>query len=105
MRLFAQQTAYDMFAYGRWADGELVRSISVNPVGKVWESIGQPEPFESPFWAGERPAPDDYPLPFHPLEMAGACIEAILRVRLEGTGVPGLVWPEDIALRLFTKTL
>jgi hypothetical protein len=64
--LITQQSFHDMFAYARWVDGTLVRSLSVNPVGRVWEDVGDPEPFEVPFWRGEHPVADDYPLPFHP---------------------------------------
>ena len=72
--LLTQRSANDMFAYARWVDGSLKRSISVNPVGKVWENIGSPESFEAPFWNGEHPVEGDYPLPFHPLELSAAAL-------------------------------
>ena len=66
--LLTQRSFYDMFAYARWVNGVLIRSISVNPIGKVWESLGTPELFEKPFWDGQHrvsaePGEDDYPLP------------------------------------------
>lgn len=99
--LLTQQSAHDMFAFGHWIDGQLQRSISVNPVGKVWESIGDPESFEKPFWAGERPAGPDYPLPFHPLDMAEAAIRTYLGIYVEGQPTPGLVGPDRIQLKMF----
>lgn len=101
--LLTQQSTYDMFALGRWSEGTLVRSISVNPVGKVWESIGTPEPFELPFWAGKRPAPSGYPLPFHPLEMAEEAFRSVLGVQLEGTADPLLLHADELALETFTR--
>jgi hypothetical protein len=101
--LLAQQSAYDMFAFGHWIDGQLRRSISVNPVGKVWESIGDPEAFEDPFWAGERPVGSDYPLPFHPLDMAEAAVRTFLGIHVEGQPAPGLVGPDRIQLELFGR--
>lgn len=103
LALVTQQPVYDMFAFARWSDGALVRSISVNPVGKVWESIGEPEEFERPFWDGERPAEAEYPLPFHPLEMAEAASVSILGTYLEGTKRPGLRDPEQVMLSRFAR--
>lgn len=102
--LVTQQSVYDMFAFARWSDGALVRSISVNPVGKVWESIGEPEQFENPFWDGERPAEADYPLPFHPLEMAEAAHAAVLGAYIEGTPATGLLNAERIVLDRFARS-
>lgn len=101
--LLAQQSVYDMFAFGHWIDGQLRRSISVNPVGKVWESIGDPEAFEDPFWTRERPVGSDYPLPFHPLDMAEAAIRTYLGIYVEGQPAPGLVGPDRIQLELFRR--
>ncbi len=101
--LLAQQSVYDMFAFGHWIDGQLRRSISVNPVGTVWESIGDPEAFEDPFWAGERPAGSDYPLPFHPLDMADAAVRTFLGIYVEGQPAQGLVEPDRIQLELFGR--
>jgi hypothetical protein len=92
--LLTQQPTYDMFAYARWENGQLQRSLSANPVGQIWESIGIPEPFEAPFWAGQRPAPAGYPLPFHPLDMSNAALRSVLHLHAEGPSDPGLV---DIA--------
>jgi hypothetical protein len=101
--LITQQTVYDMFAYARWAQGELVRSISVNPTGRVWESIGQPEAFETPFWEGNHPVSANYPLPFHPLDMSDTALRSLLRLRVEGTPDPGLADPSQTRLRCFAR--
>jgi hypothetical protein len=101
--LLAQQSVYDMFAFGHWIDGQLRRSISVNPTGRVWESVGDPEEFEHPFWAGERPFGSDYPLPFHPLDMAEAAVRTVLGISAEGHPAPRHVGPDRIQLQLFRR--
>jgi hypothetical protein len=102
--LITQQSFYDMFAYARWVDGTLVRSISVNPVGKVWEDVGDPEPFEVPFWRGERRVDDDdYPLPFHPLDLGDAALRSVLGLHYEGGPSPGLVSPADVTLHAYRR--
>jgi hypothetical protein len=40
--LITQRSFYDMFAYATWVKATLVRSVSVNPVGKVREYVGGP---------------------------------------------------------------
>jgi len=92
--LVTQRSTYDMFAFARWENGQLRRSLSVNPVGQIWESVGEPEPFEAPFWSGRYPAPSGYALPFHPLEMGDAALRSLLRLHVEGPPEPELI---DIA--------
>lgn len=101
--LITQQSVYDMFAYARWVDGTLVRSISVNPVGKVWENVGDPEPFEVPYWRGEHPVPDDYPLPFHPLDLSDAALRSVLGLHYEGPYSPGLLSPETVIMHAYRR--
>lgn len=101
--LITQQTFYDMFAYARWVQGELVRSISVNPIGRVWESIGQPEAFETPFWEGKHQVSADYPLPFHPLDMSDAALRSLLRLHVEGPPGPGLADPSQTTVHCFGR--
>lgn len=103
MVLLTQQSVYDMFAYARWEDGDLVRSISINPVGGLWEDIGVPEPFELPFWDEAYPVPDDYPLPFHPLEMSDSALRDVLHLHYESPPGPGLHAPEDVVLQSFSR--
>lgn len=97
--LLTQRSSSDMFAYARWEDGELVRSISVNPVGRVWEDIGAPEAFEAPYWRGDKAVDGDCPLPFHPLEMSDAALRSVLGVHFEGSHEPALTVPEDVRLQ------
>ncbi len=101
--LITQRSFNDMFAYGRWDDGVLKRSISVNPVGRVWENIGNPESFELPFWNGDHPVDGAYPLPFHPLELSDAALRSVLGLLYEGPPDPGLVRPEEVPLRAWRR--
>jgi len=97
----------DWFAYAVWRDGTWLRSLSVSPDSRVMEDIGERRAFEFPFWSGERPAvdpdddPDDYPLPFHPLEMGEAALEDLFGYHLEGYINPALLEPESIPLMTF----
>jgi hypothetical protein len=92
--LHAMHSVSDWFAFARWApDGSLTRSLSLSPDNGVIENIGDPLPFEEPFWAGERPVePEDdegaYPLPFHPLELAEAALRALFGFTYEGDYLP-----------------
>lgn len=97
--LLTQRSMNDMCAYARWEDGELARSISVNPVGGVWEDIGTPEVFEAPFWRGDHPSDAGYPLPFHPLDLSAAALRAVLGLQPEGNHDPALTAPEDVRLQ------
>lgn len=101
--LLTQRSFNDMFAYARWVDGSLIRSISLNPIGKVWENIGDPEPFEVPFWNGEHPAESGYPLPFHPLELSDAALRSALGLVYEGPADPRLTSPEDVLLSAYRR--
>ena len=76
--LHAMHSVVDWFAYGVWANGKLQRSLSVSPDNGVIEDIGPRLAFEESYWAGQHapfdPGEDeeDYPLPFHPLELGEA---------------------------------
>ncbi|MEU6287191.1 hypothetical protein [Streptomyces sp. NPDC046988] len=54
--LHAMHSAVDWLAFAVWEDGRLDRSLSLSPDSGVTENIGEPLPFELPYWAGERPA-------------------------------------------------
>ena len=110
--LHAMHSVVDWFAFAVWGtDGQLRRALSMAPDYGVIENLGDPMPFEQPFWAGDRPAvdPDDdddadaaYPLPFHPLELAEEALGTLFGFIYEGpTTNPGLVDPEDIPLAAF----
>jgi len=74
--LHAMHSVVDWFAYAQWENGTLLRSLSLSPDNGVIEDIGRRLPFEEPYWTGQHPAGDDeedeYPLPFHPLELGEA---------------------------------
>lgn len=97
----------DWFAYAVWKDGQWLRSLSVSPDSGIMEDIGERRAFEIPFWSGERPAvdpeedPDDYPLPFHPLDMGEAALEDLFGYRVEGEINPALLDPQTIPLLAF----
>jgi hypothetical protein len=98
MILHVMHNAVDFLAYGLWEDGELVRSLSMDRGSGIIENIGNPLPFEEPFWAGEHSIGDGYPLPFHPLELGeSAALPALLGVNL-GRPASGDVGLEGIRL-------
>lgn len=70
--LHAMHSVTDTFAYAVWEDGRLIRSLCLSPGDGITENIGDPLPFEAPYWAGGHPAGDGYPLPFHPLLLGGS---------------------------------
>ncbi|MFE2849769.1 DUF6928 family protein [Streptomyces lavendulae] len=110
MVLHAMHSMVDWLAFGVWEDGHLVRSLSLSPDGGIMENIGEPLPFEVPYWAGTRPAevirwPDEderpYPLPFHPLDMGEDALRALCGFIVEGRPDPGDVDADAIELHGF----
>jgi hypothetical protein len=109
----AMHSVVDWFALGVWApDGTLRRAISVSGADEeIVEDVGGHLDFEEPFWSGEFPATDDdeddYPFPFHPLELGEAALHHLFGFVFEGyTGMsgPALLDPFDIALAGFRVT-
>jgi hypothetical protein len=101
--LHAMHSAVDWFAFAKWNNGQLVRSLSLSPESGIVEDIGQRLPFEEPFWSGQHPATDDdeeeeYPLPFHPLELGEAALNEFFGYQLEGSIGGALVRPESVPL-------
>jgi hypothetical protein len=90
--LHAMHSVVAWFAYAMWRpDGTLLRSLSLAPDDGIIENIGSPQPFEVPYWAGERPVDDGdedevgrYPLPFHPLELAEDALRTLFGFNYEG---------------------
>jgi hypothetical protein len=80
----------DWFAYAIWTpDGQLRRSLSLAPDDGIYENLGEPLPFERPYWAGEHPLEVDedeepYSLPFHPLELAEDALRTFFGFNFEG---------------------
>ncbi|CAM5428699.1 MULTISPECIES: DUF6928 family protein [Streptomyces] len=108
--LHAMHSVVDWLAFAVWEDGRLVRSLSLSPDSGVIENIGEPLPFELPYWAGDRPAdvipwPDEdeepYPLPFHPLELGEDALRALCGFIQEGRPQPDDVDADNIRLHGF----
>ncbi len=95
-------------AFAIWVDGKLRRAFAGDPV-TILEDVGVPEPFEGPFWAGERPlvyAPgavaDAQDLPFHPQELAEDSFRAWLGFRFTRPFAADDVDPATIPAVLYT---
>lgn len=107
--LHAMHSTVDWFAYAVWKGGKLQRSLSLSPDSGILEDTGDRLPFEVPYWNGEHPAldpeedDDDYPLPFHPLELGEAALLALFGYQLEGFMAPSQLEPETIPLMQFTR--
>lgn len=106
--LHAMHSVVDWFAYAQWTTGRLVRSLSLSPDSGILEDIGQRLPFEEPFWSGQHPATDDaeddYPFPFHPLELGEAALKEFFGYQLEGFIDPALIEPESIPLVKYKRS-
>ncbi|MFJ4472301.1 DUF6928 family protein [Streptomyces sp. NPDC089424] len=108
--LHAMHSVVDRLAFAVWEDGHLLRSLSLSPESGIVESIGEPLPFEVPYWTGDRPAdvipwPDEgeepYPLPFHPLELGEDALRALCGFIQEGRPEPDDVDADSIRLHGF----
>ncbi|PYC83203.1 hypothetical protein C7C46_09380 [Streptomyces tateyamensis] len=108
--LHAMHSVVDWLSFAVWEDGRLLRSLSLSPDSGIVENIGEPLPFELPYWKGERPAqiipwPDveekPYPLPFHPLVMGEDALRALCGFVAEGRPDPSDVDAEAIDLHGF----
>lgn len=78
----------DWLSYATWSDGALVRSLTLSPDGGIIENIGEPLPFEAPYWAGAHPVDDPYPLPFHPLDLGQAALRHLFGFVTDGPRRP-----------------
>lgn len=107
--LHAMHSVVDWFAYARWEQGKLLRSLSLSPDSGIMEDIGQRLPFEEPYWSGGHPAIDDgdaedaYPFPFHPLDLGEAALRDQFGYQLEGRIDPVLLEPETIPLLRYRR--
>ncbi|MFB8756609.1 DUF6928 family protein [Streptomyces nigra] len=108
--LHAMHSVVDWLAFAVWEDGRLVRSLSLSPDSGIIENVGEPLPFELPYWAGDRPAdvipwPEEdeepYPLPFHPLELGEDALRALCGFIQEGHPEPDDVDADNIRLHGF----
>jgi hypothetical protein len=100
----------DWFAFARWSDRALVRSLSLSPDNGILEDIGRILSFEEPFWSGQHPAvaedeeEDAYPFPFHPLELGEAALREFFGYVLEGFPDSALLEPESIPLVRYKRS-
>ncbi len=107
--LHAMHSVVDWFAYATWANGKLLRSLSLSPDSGIMEDIGQRLPFEEPYWSGEHPAVDSdeekdaYPFPFHPLDLGEATLRDQFGYQLEGYIDDSLLEPESIPLLRYKR--
>lgn len=100
--LHAMHSVTDTFAYAVWESGHLVRSLCLSPDNGITENIGDPLPFEAPYWAGAHPAGDRYPLPFHPLQLGGdTALRAFFGFSLAGRQQPADIDVESVKLAGF----
>ncbi len=108
--LHAMHSVVNWFAYALWADGQLIRSLSVSSDDGVLEDIGQHLPFEQPYWSGDYPDVDSEddadapPLPFHPLELGEATLRDQFGYQLEGAIDPNLLDAESIPLIRYKRS-
>ncbi|CAL9672719.1 hypothetical protein SUDANB176_07526 (plasmid) [Streptomyces sp. enrichment culture] len=105
--LHAMHSVVDWLAFAVWEDGRLVRSLSLSPDSGIIENIGEPLPFELPYWAGDRPADiipwpgeeeEPYALPFHPLELGEDALRALCGFIQEGRPEPDDIDADAIEL-------
>jgi hypothetical protein len=76
--------------------------LALSPDTGIAENIGDPLPFEAPYWAGEHPVTGRYPLPFHPLELGGGvALRALFGFVFEGRPQPTDVDAESVRLAGF----
>ena len=105
--LHAMHSVVDWLAFAQWTNGELVRSLSLSPGSGIMEDLGPRLLFEDPYWLGRRPLPDDaddYPFPFHPLELAEEALKEFFGYQLEGPDGPMLTDPESIPLVKYKRS-
>jgi len=100
--LHAMHSVTDTFAYAIWENGSLGRSLYLSPDTGIAENIGDPLPFEAPYWAGEHPVDGRYPLPFHPLELGNdVALRALFGFVIAGRRQPADIDAESVKLAGF----
>jgi hypothetical protein len=112
LALHAMHSVSDWLAFAVWEDGRLVRSLSLSPGSGIMEDVGDPLPFELPYWNGRHPVEpipgwprqEPYPLPFHPLELGEEALRALFGFILEGLPRPDDLDPEGVPLLGFNLT-
>lgn len=83
---FAVNAEEEFAGLAHWQLGELKRSFCARPMA-VHEDLGLPEPFESPYWAGEHGEQrGGIYLPFAPADLVAAAQRAWLGVEISEEG-------------------
>lgn len=108
----ALHSGVDRLCFTVWEDGKLVRSLSLSPAGGIMENLGEPFPFERPYWDGEHPVEpipgwpdqDPYPLPFHPLELGEDALLALFGFIIEGLPQPNDIDTDAVHMHEFRVT-
>ncbi|WP_299811274.1 hypothetical protein [uncultured Shewanella sp.] len=112
IQLHAMHSAVDWFAFAVWKNNQIKRALSLSPDSGVLEDIGERFEFENPYWEGKHPAIDpedydedeeEYPFPFHPLELGEAALKDMYGYQLEGCIDDPLFEPEEIPLMRFKR--
>ncbi|MDP9830179.1 hypothetical protein J2S57_005928 [Kineosporia succinea] len=95
----------DYMGIGPWANGRLLRAVSMSSADGIIENVGEPLSFEAPFWEGRRPVIhlSNYPLPFHPLGMGSEALRELFGFVLEGRIDADCVDVEDLQVPTFTQ--
>ena len=104
--LHAMHSVVDWFAFARWEDGQLIRSLSLSPDSGILEDIGEHFDFEQPYWDGEHPAVEDdeeYAFQFHPLDLGEAALLALFGYQIEGYPEQNVIDPEAFPLMHFAR--
>jgi hypothetical protein len=106
--IHAMHSVVDWFAFAKWEDGELTRSLSLSPDSGIIEDIGEKLDFEASYWDGLHPAvdpdeEDEYPFKFHPLELGEEVLKEFFGYQLEGFANEELIEPENITLFGFKR--
>lgn len=110
VHVHVMNSVVDQFAFAVWENGELRRAFSATTENGLIESLGEPLPFEIPYWQGQHLALNDDPtiveeeetwIPFHPLDLGEEAWGALFGYHLEG--FPDLFDPEEVPLLRFRK--
>lgn len=106
----------DALTFACWAEGRLVRSLSLSPDAGVTRDHGARLEFEKPYWVGAHPVHPDpawwddtddapaYPLPFHPLELGEQALKHFFGFILEGRRDASCINPAEVHLAGFRLT-
>lgn len=83
---FAENRRTGFGGFAHWHRGELKRSLCARPM-QLLEDLGLPDPFESPYWAGEHGEQrGGIYLPFRPLDLVSEAQRSWLGVEIGPEG-------------------